>query len=103
MTQFTFVIAGVCVITGNQCLAPWQHPHQPWNDKRMRVEISIVTGCCFSSRALPTCIYNKDSCTGKGGGVKTTFVLIEVTTHHRPQNEANTRCCIEVSHHQGAL
>lgn len=69
----------------------------------MRVEISIVTGCCFYSHALPTCIYNEDSCTGKGGGIKTTFVLIKVTTHHRAQNEANTRCCIEVSHHQGAL
>lgn len=103
MTQFTCVITGICVVTGNECLIPWQHPHQPWNNKHINFEFNILTTYCFYSPILPTCIYNEDCCTGKGGSIKTTFVLSEVAPHHRTQNKTNTRCCIEVSHHQGAL
>lgn len=41
MTQFPCVIAGICVVTGNECLIPWQHPHQPCNDKQIHFEFKL--------------------------------------------------------------
>lgn len=68
-----------------------------------RILNSVFSQDRFYSLTLPTCIDNEDSCTSKGGGIKPPFVLSEVATHHRAQNESNTGRSIKVSHHQGAL
>lgn len=70
----------------------------------MTLEKYFKCGLRFNQfHLLPTCVNEEDGCTGKGGGVKAAFVLREVATHHRTQDEADTGGCIEVSHHQRAL
>lgn len=59
---------------------------------------------CYSfTISLLTSINQKDCSTSKGGQVKASFLLSEVSTHHRTKYKADTGSCIKVSHHQGAL